>query len=265
MEAANTGAHAGGSGFIAAVPAAKNHFHLYGVTNRHVIENGASVIRLNTIDGDFDVLALKPTDWTSHNEQDLAVVSIELSPSKHRVHFFQIGGFLTKDSIEEYGIGPGDDTFLVGRFVYADGRIKNEPSVRFGKIAMNPGEPIRQPTGHSQESFLVETHSIGGYSGSPVFVYFLPFGFRTKKRPAADIRDVTISLLGVDWGHLPGMWKPINDSKGKPHPDGWGTKQNTGMMGVVPAWHIVDLLNDEVFVEKREQEDEKLNEVPFEE
>ena len=37
---------------------------------------------------------------------------------------------------------------------------------------MIPGEPVYHPSNKSeeQESFLVEIHSISGYSGSPVFV-----------------------------------------------------------------------------------------------
>ncbi len=257
-EDARNGKHVGGSGFIAAVQSrtVSTIFHLYAITNRHVIEEGMSVVRLNTIEGGVDILDLKPGDWETHNRHDLAAAHLDLSPIKHRVFFLQTGGFLTKESIARYGIGPGDDTALVGRFAYADGRLTNQPSVRFGKIAMNLGDPIRQASGHLQESFLVETHSIGGYSGSPVFVYFHPLAYRSMPRPADSPAGVTISLLGVDWGHLPTKWVPVTNRSGDKHLEGWGIQQNTGMMGVVPAWHILDLLEAETFMKQRDVEEE---------
>src|SRR5260370_1057024 len=66
----------------------------------------------------------------------------------------------------------GGSGFLVGRFVNHEGRQKNSPSVRFGNLAMMPGEPVYHKHSESQgeESFLVDIRTISGYSGSPVFV-----------------------------------------------------------------------------------------------
>src|SRR5260221_10762195 len=61
---------------------------------------------------------------------------------------------------------------MIYRFIDHQGSQKNLPTVRFGSIAQMADEPVYQiQRAYHQESFLVETHSIGGASGAPVFVF----------------------------------------------------------------------------------------------
>jgi hypothetical protein len=46
----------------------------------------------------------------------------------------------------------------------------------------------------------------------------------------------------------------LEDDRRTPLSEGWGIKQNTGMMIVVPAWKLAELLDDEGLVEMREDE-----------
>ena len=258
-EDAVTGSRVGGSGLILGIPSRvfPEDFWLYAVTNRHVIEKGNSVIRVNRRDGGVTIVDLRPTEWVTHPEQDVAAAPVSLSAILHQVDFVTSAMLLTRDIMIKHDVGPGDDTFLVGRFVYADGGVRNQPSIRFGRISMNPGQPVRTSTGHLQESFLVECHSIGGYSGSPVFVYFHPFSSRDTPYPNLRKGEYPVYLLGIDYGHLPTKL-PVVDKNMEPHPEGWGVIQNSGLMGVVPAWHIIDLLNVEEFVKYREACDKEL-------
>jgi hypothetical protein len=50
VEAADRGVGAGGSGFVLGVPFPDDErtWHLYVVTNRHVVETGNQVVRVNT-------------------------------------------------------------------------------------------------------------------------------------------------------------------------------------------------------------------------
>jgi hypothetical protein len=73
-----------------------------------------------------------------------------------------------------FDIGPGDDVFVVGRFINREGKQKNIPSVRFGNIAQMPGEPLFLDDGKELECFLIEGRSISGFSGSPVFIHISP-------------------------------------------------------------------------------------------
>jgi hypothetical protein len=70
-------------------------------------------------------------------------------------------------------IGPGDDVFMVGRFIDHDGGNKNRPALRFGNISIDP-TPIMQDNGVRVPAYCVDLHSRTGFSGSPVFVYRTP-------------------------------------------------------------------------------------------
>ena len=220
---AKDGKAIGGSGFIVGVPSEEvlGTGFLYVVTNRHVVEDASSrTIRLNTIDGKTDIIETNIDDWTRALDDDLAVtiVPLDMERTRHKISFIAEEEFVTKDLIDRLNIGPGDDAFLVGRFINHEGRQCNTPSVRFGNLSMMPDEPVKYRDGHMQESFLVEIHSVGGYSGSPVFVFTPPSDIPFR---GGQERGCGPWLLGVDWGHL-------DDPSG----------QNSGMAYVVPAWRL---------------------------
>ena len=150
---------------------------------------------------------------------------------------------------------------MVGRFISHEGKQRNIPTIRFGNIAMMPLEPIKHPRGHLQESFLVETRSLSGYSGSPVFVHILPF----SKRPAVEGWSTEKGpwLLGVDWGHISSYEKVLKKNKDEygndvPLKEGWRVRTNSGMTGVVPVWKLIELLDLDPLRKSREHIDAKL-------
>lgn len=77
--------------------------------------------------------------------------------------------FLTAPIKERYSIGIGDEVFLTGLFYKHRERKRNIPIVRVGNIAAMPEEKVRTSMGLI-DAYLVEARSIGGLSGSPVFV-----------------------------------------------------------------------------------------------
>jgi S1-C subfamily serine protease len=246
------GERAGGTGFLVGYPslADPKACDLYAVTNRHVVEEGqARTIRLNTKEGGVDVMAFSRQDWITHPDgEDLAACAIQPSEEKHTFSFFTTEWFVTEEIIRQVNIGPGDDAMVLGRFVNHEGNQMNQPSARFGHISMMPGDLVKQENGHMQLSFMVEAHSTGGYSGSPVFVHI------AQRRPGIFSAGLTDTwFLGVDWGHIVD-WQPlIVESPRKSHPEGWGFPVNTGLIGVVPAWQLRDLLDNEEFVKLRTQ------------
>ena len=259
---ARAGVRSGGSGFICSIPSAidKNHAHIYVVTNSHVIEAGSTIIRINTREGTTDILSTEKSSWFHHPAgDDLAVCSVNLPLEKYNYSYISRIMFLDKGIIDQYNIGPGDDVFLVGRFVNHEGKQRNLPSVRFGNIAMMPWEPIKQDRlgGFLQESFMVELRSIGGTSGSPVFIYFSPLRPIMTTRPAKDRRAGF--LLGILWGHIL-TEERIRDSDGEKMREGWKVRANSGMAGVVPAWKLDELLNIGELVELREEDEKRLAE-----
>jgi hypothetical protein len=197
-----------------------------------------------------------------HQGDDLAVYGLPaLDKSLHRYKLLSPPDhFITPEIIQELNVGPGDDIFVVGRFINQEGRQRNLPSARFGHLAQMPPEPIRQRRGltfFDQESFVVEARSIGGYSGSPVMIGFNPTLLRPDR---GDLSTNRVYLLGVGWGYIMD-WMPICDQNGSPISNGYQVQSNTGMMGVVPAWKLSDLLNHPALVSYRaNREDEILKE-----
>jgi hypothetical protein len=263
-DAARRGERIGGSGFLVAVPGSDDGWllerpcpregihHLYVVSNRHLLRGPdhdfrpKPVVRLNTRDGGFAVIDATLGDWVCSDDHDLAVLPIPYR-EHHRFLSVSTDSFLTRQTAARHDVGIGDEVFMVGRFVSHDGKQRNLPSVRFGHISMMPSasERGRHPSNLSgeQEGFLVEVHSVSGYSGSPVFVRPFP----APKLPVWSSTNTAVSevriypeglaasplqrgpwLLGVEWGYVHN-----HDQR----------QNNTGMSGVVPAWFLRDLLD----------------------
>jgi hypothetical protein len=128
---------------------------------------------MNRRDGGVEMLPLKGGNWLlDPNGEDLAAAPMgKLDIDRIKERFPITEQFITPALIHEYEVGPGDETFMIGRFAPHDGGKRNLPSVRFENISMMPDEPVTTPLGLKQESFLVETRSLAGYSGSPVFIH----------------------------------------------------------------------------------------------
>ena len=86
---------------------------------------------------------------------DLAIARLLVSDT-HKTNCLHYKLAIEQSEIGTHNIGPGDDVFIVGRFVNHEGKQQNHPTVRFGAIAQMPGEPITFPDGTHQDSFLVE-------------------------------------------------------------------------------------------------------------
>jgi hypothetical protein len=124
-----------------------------------------------------------------------------------------------------------------------------------------PNEPVRQDNGHLQESYLVEGRSGGGYSGAPVFMYIPPFAVRPG-RANVNGKQHGPWFLGINWGHLV-SWQPVCDSIGRPLRQDMKVAQNTGLMTVVPAWKLIELIDHPTALyERRAREDRLLGEGP---
>jgi hypothetical protein len=198
---AEDGTRTGGSGFWVGMPVSSDAWTVYAVTNRHIIEKGNAVVRLSTQDGRKAIFPTIEQDWVFHPDgDDLAVYSPVLDTFDLRnckFNFVRRDHNIDRKTLEVLDIGPGEDAFVVGRFINHEGRQRNLPTARFGCIGQMPWEPIRQDTGFMQESFLVEARSIGGYSGSPVFLH--KAFFRSFARRFISNVYPGPYLLGVDW------------------------------------------------------------------
>jgi hypothetical protein len=260
-EAAREGRAEGGTGFLVEVEG--DPPFIYAVTNAHVVKEPgyASVIRINTKQGKTDTLSIDPAAWVSHPDgDDIAVTLVGLQPAVHRYSPISAAMCLRNWSEDSDIFGPGNETFFLGRFVTHEGRERNLPTIRFGNIAMMPWERVRTQRGIDQEAFLVESRSLSGYSGSPVFV--TPYGFFSDKADGLAwtfYMGMTMWLLGIDCGHLPDRL-PVLESTGERVSDGYFVKGNSGMMVVVPSWKLLELLEVGEVAEMRKKQTEEWKE-----
>lgn len=259
-EDAEAGNAYGGSGFLAGVAGTRdpNRYHLYAVSNRHVVlDGGASVVRLNNMSGEFVVVELDPNDWIPHDgPHDLAVAPIALY-KKHRFKFVDESSYLSESIIKEENIGEGDEIFMVGRFINHDGVQQNLPTVSFGNIAMMPRQPILHPVyDWPEESFAIELRSRSGYSGSPVFAYVAPNAPRYKESETFGTKYAQW-FLGVNWGALT-QSTPVLTKHGIEHPEGLHSAISTGVNGIVPAWRLSELLQSDRLVGMRDEEERRV-------
>lgn len=240
----------GGTGLLVSVPiedAPEQHVG-YVVTNSHVVgpEGSSPVVRLNTVAGGTDILPLQADDWIHHGDgDDVAVTMVDpMSRAAYKQALLPWERLaITKEQIDEWRVGPGDDVFFLGRFRFQEGRRRNLPTARFGNIARMPlDEGVIHPRGIEQESFIVEARSLSGFSGSPVFLFIAPFAFRGDQTLPGTATG-HVALLGIDWGHGPDFSRVLGPDKDTPWRDQelW-VKQNSGMMNVVPTWRIGQLL-----------------------
>jgi len=255
---------AGGTGFLVAVPSEKhsNVIYPYAVTNSHVIREAASlVIRFNAIAGDTAIVPTQPDHWVHHPEgDDIAVAHLgSINQSIIRFKCIHLNMLVTDQIMEAQNFGPGDDVFMVGRFIRHDGKQRNLPSVRFGNISMMPHEKIMHYRQYEVESFLIETRSLSGYSGSPVFVHIPPATHRPGDKAGITLgRAMGPWLLGVDWGHYP-IYENVKESDRTTNvSEGYIVESNSGQMAVAPAWKLRELLDQERFVMTRKKTDEEM-------
>lgn len=247
---AEAGVNKGGTGFWVSMPAGVGGEYIYAVSNWHVaVKGGYSVIRVNKTDGGIDIFDLDPSEWFFKPQwHDVAIADAPTRQPHHSFRTIPISMLATNSMVEGKQIGPGEDIFMIGRFVDSDGGKTNVPAVRFGNISVMP-QKIGTLTGAIDvESYILDVHSRTGYSGSPVFVY------RTMGSDLRRIAGKTLAvpeskmlmLLGIHWGQFPETWEistggDVEEENSLPssakYVQGW-----SGMTLAAPAGAILELL-----------------------
>ncbi len=262
-EAARAGMKVGGAGFLIGllpttmVPSAigeeRHGFHRYVVTNAHVQQNGCTVVR-ETDDGLTEIYETAPDDWVVSGEDDIAIVRLD----EHLSNYVPSDMCLSEDcKIGEWELYPGDEVEFFSRFIALDGGQRNQPLLRTGTLAMLPSPDARvRINGRDQLSFLVESRSIGGASGSPVWVQLAQPRVRHFAKQYPPLADNWIPsdrmLLGCNCGHWP-YWTQARSSKSDAAmliPNNY-IETNSGVAVIVPAWRILALLDHPKLVAQR--------------
>jgi hypothetical protein len=232
-----------GTFFVATrlVPELPNRHIAYAITARHVIDDAVSKIqsdavylRVNYKGGEARFVRTTFDKWIPHFDSSVDLVVTHF-PQEESMDVWgcPLDLMLTNEIIAQEQIGPGEALFFPGLFARHSGKERNIPIVRVGSIAAMRDEKVfifGKPT----DVYLAETHSIGGLSGSPVFVH-ISGGIRGGR-----IKTMHVFLMGLLSGHWDES-SSIEDSVGYQFSN--GEKVNVGIAFVVPADKIVETIN----------------------
>lgn len=281
--------HFAGTGFFVGFPsvAFPNRLYPIMVTASHVADQlslGDWTLRLNTKDGrSIRIDGTKEDKWWRHPADANVDIAVRPFPIHEQVDFnvIPVSMFAESTLIEEAGIGAGDEIFTVGLFTRFPGSTQNLPLVRTGNIAMIPkaGETIRVKIGRNEtgdvvvdaEVYLIESRSIGGLSGSPVFVHLTGNPYMSMRPIGAGRYQAgnfffpgEIFLLGVATGH----WEVFAEERNEINPQGPTGRDrgkdkeivNLGIAITFPASKLLETLNHPELVAMRAYGDQQTKE-----
>jgi hypothetical protein len=149
--------------------------HSYAITAKHVIEGIKSkglekvFLRVNLTTGQTGIIETEANQWIYHSDEnvDIAAYSLRLTEVVDHV-FYPETYFVDAEFIERFELDIGDEVFVTGLFKHHHGNTRNLPIIRIGNISSMVVEKI-QTRDLIMDAYLIESRSIGGLSGSPVF------------------------------------------------------------------------------------------------
>jgi hypothetical protein len=225
-----------------------SHFQFL-LTAQHVIakvkrysDDAKVLVRMNTKEGPSAIgIETETEHWLHLNPNvDCALLPWHPPPDMH-IDFAAFtlsreGGSATDEMIAQEGIDIGDEVFTVGLFRKHVGDSRNEPIVRVGNIAAMPVDPIHTELFGDMRVILIESRSIGGLSGSPVFIHMGFIRWRGDQVQQAAGR-YPFMFLGLVHGHWDVKESEIDTAPGADATFVEGI--NTGIGIVVPAEQIL--------------------------
>lgn len=229
---------------------------LHAIRDRSLDEK--VVLRFNLKDGTHRFIETSLDRWQLHPDD---TVDVAVTPcvvvNEFDVNYVPDEIAATKAVVDKYRIGIGDEVFITGLFSSHIGQNKNIPILRVGNIAATPEEPVSTEMG-KMEAYLIEARSIGGLSGSPVFVYLDPI--RHGGPPGTHLRGSggpmggMFFLLGLVHGHYD--VPPAADTSST---DGLSEEKiNMGIAIVTPVSKILETINQEERIAVRKKHEEKI-------
>jgi S1-C subfamily serine protease len=228
----------------------KRLYHLYVMTNRHVIE-GRSVIsvRLNpkkvSEQGQvFDIPLVTNTgtrQWFTHADERVDVAGVQVSPKYLNERGIDFSFFANDqhaadvEKLKDIGVSAGDPIFVLGFPMNLAGEQRNYVIVRPGAIA-RVGDLIES----AATVLLIDSHIFPGNSGGPV-VLAPQMTAITGTKPSD-----RAYLVGMVRAYIPYRDVAISPQTGRPRVI---FEENSGLAEVVP----IHRLNEAIINWKRSQ------------
>lgn len=234
----------------------------YVVTAEHVIYGlsnaGKSIfVRMNTKEGSAADYEVPISEWHFHPDKskptDVAVSFLMTTPQPLDFRAVLLSGssVLLRSELTDNLIYEGDAVSIVGLFRSHYGQDHNIPVVRTGHIASLNQEPVFTGYCGYTDAYLVETNSIAGLSGSPVFANK---GDILHVESAAQLRKMKtgrFQLLGLMHGHFD--VRNLNEDVLSDDSGVFKGGINTGIGVVIPVDKIIETI-DQPVIEKLRNE-----------
>jgi hypothetical protein len=232
------------------------------VTAKHVIEGIRAEVPgdpvtlwINHEHDGMTAVDTNPDRWIFHPTDpsvDAAVYEDPLPLEEWDHHVILKAAFASDDFLQRFHVGVGDELYFPGLFIWHTGRTRLSPIVRQGTIAGMPEDPIQSGFG-PMEAFLAEVRSIGGLSGSPVFIHKSPWRYPPEisdddEASAAYFKYTSHenpnpeSLIGLVHGHF--------DEKGKIVDTLTSLAVNTGISVIVPIRRVREVVYQDAILQK---------------
>jgi len=224
------------------------------VTARHLIKNVPNtelVVAVNQRGGGITKLHTAH-DWQFHPDAsvDVAIAHI-VHDTSAEVAAFTVEDFFNPANPGNTGIG--DEVFFPSLFSFHYGDEQRiQPILRHGNLAMLPNKQIQTEYGFA-DVYLIEARSIGGISGSPVYIRET-IAVRVTNQAGEKPRHVhglgEMKLLGLMHGHwdIDPFAKNVQTLEADPK-----RGVNMGIAMVVPASKILEVINLPQMVSFREE------------
>lgn len=218
------------------------------VTAKHVIDGIRRLgidkvhVRANLKSGEATWLECDG-EWLFHPESESVDLALLKTGISAELDHLAIGYALcaTEQALATHEVGLGDEVFVVGLFRHHSGDRKNIPIVRVGNLAAMTEEKVVTQHFGPMDAYLIEARSIGGLSGSAVFLNLGVVRYVNGQVKHAESGPIFL-LLGLIHGHYDIPSSSIDSSE---MDDGQGLtteKINTGMAIVVPMHKILEAL-----------------------
>lgn len=236
----------------------RDHRLAYCVTAWHVIQkvkegakDGRVWLRVNTENEGQKWIDTPQQCWHSHptdSTVDLAISKIGID-EKFDHMAWPLEGLVLNDSLDIATTGDrkvelGDELCITGLFHPHKGERRNIPIVRIGNVAALRSEPVLNRDNVLMDLYLVESRSIGGLSGSPVFIDIItaknvsPPSHGFLSGAYRHDSPTRFKLFGIIHGHFGSDVEPdaiADDGKTK-------VSINLGIAMVIPAEKINEML-----------------------
>ena len=219
------------------------------VTARHVIDGIRRLgitdifVRGNTTSATTVWAKCDSSDWRFHPTEpnvDIALLRTGV-PSGWDHLAISTSMCATAEAMIANEVALGDEVFITGLFRHHHGQQQNIPIVRVGNLAALSEEKVVTKDYGPIDAYLIEARSIGGLSGSPVFLNLGVVRFISGAVKHATTGPIHL-LLGLIHGHFDTQTSNVDEASEDSEVALSTARVNTGIAIVTPISKVLEAI-----------------------